>query len=64
LNSKSNDNSEELVEDNSMELEKLSLQREKVEKDYQLKMRQLEETQRHNQAAESIQRSKPKSTNK
>jgi len=59
---KANEDSGELAEDNSMEIEKISLQREQMEKDYQLKMRQLNESERHNQATESIQRSKPKTS--
>lgn len=49
------------TEDNSLELEKLSLQREKIERDYQLKMRDLDEKIRHNKKAESIQSQRPTS---
>jgi len=60
----SEETTEEPAEDKSLEIEKLSLQREKMEKDYQLKMRDLDEKIRHNQSAESIQRNKPKTNSK
>jgi hypothetical protein len=60
---------EEPQEDNSIELEKLKLQAEKLKKDYELKMKDLSEKQRHNKVAETqkdkeitIKRSKPSST--
>lgn len=55
---------EEPAEDKSLEIEKLSLQRENMERDYMLKMKDLEEKIRHNQSTESIQRNKPRTTNK
>lgn len=51
-------------EEDASDFEKLKLQREKIEKDYNLKMRDLDEKIRHNMATESIQRSKPKTTSK
>jgi hypothetical protein len=60
---------EEPQEDNSIELEKLKLQADKLKKDYELKMKDLSEKQRHNKVAETqkdkeitIKRSKPSST--
>jgi hypothetical protein len=49
-------------EEDSLDFEKLQLQRDKLQQDYSLKMRDLDEKIRHNQAAESIQRNKPKTT--
>jgi hypothetical protein len=49
-------------QDNSVELEKLNLSREKLVKEIEFKEKQLRETIRHNQQTESIARSKPKST--
>lgn len=51
-------------DEDQSDLEKIRLQREKLDQDYQLKMRDLDEKIRHNQASESIQRSKPKTTSK
>jgi hypothetical protein len=54
----------EETEDNSQtELEKLSLQRDKINKDYELKSRQIRETERHNKAAETISSKKKTTTN-
>jgi hypothetical protein len=50
------------VEDNSLEVEKLDLQKQKQSDDTRLKEGQLEETRRHNLATESISR-KTKTTN-
>jgi hypothetical protein len=51
-------------EDNTLELEKLSLSRKKLEQDFNLKMKDLDEKIRHNQATETIARNKPKPTSK
>jgi len=51
-------------DEDSSDLEKIRLQREKLDKDYQLKSRQLTEVERHNSATESIQRNKPKTIKK
>lgn len=55
---------EQPIEDNSMELEKLNLQKDKQNQDFELKKRQIEETERSNRAKESIAKSKPKTTTK
>lgn len=62
-----NESSENEPEDSSnieLELEKLSLQKEKIQKDYNLKDRQLNETERHNKVTESISRTSKKNITK
>jgi hypothetical protein len=51
-------------EDNTIELEKLRVQEEKIKQELQLKSRQLTETEKHNRNTESIARQKPKTTSK
>jgi multidrug efflux pump subunit AcrA (membrane-fusion protein) len=51
-------------EDNSGEIEKLKIQREKIKQDAMLKEKQLQETVRHNKVSEEISRIKKKTTNK
>lgn len=51
-------------EEDQSDFEKIKLQRDKMEQDFKLKMRDLDEKIRHNQSTESIQRNKPKSNNK
>ncbi len=51
-------------EQDQKDFEKLQLQREKLQQDYDLKMKDLDEKIRHNQSVESIQRNKPKTSNK
>lgn len=50
--------------DNSGEMEKLKIQRDKIKQDALLKEKQLQETVRHNRASEEISRIKKKTTNK
>jgi hypothetical protein len=52
------------TEEDASDMEKIKLQRDKLEQDYKLKMKDLEERSRHNQSVESIARSKPKTTTK
>ena len=52
------------TEDDNSDFEKIQLQRDKLEQDFKLKMKDLDEKNRHNTAQESIARSKPKSVNK
>lgn len=58
-----NDYDMEEPEDNSLEIEKLNITKDKNAKDYEIKRKQLDETIRSNQAKESIARSKPKTIN-
>jgi len=51
-------------DEDESDLEKMRIQRDKLEQDYAIKTRELDEKIRHNTATESIQRSKPKTTNK
>lgn len=53
-----------IKESNNSEDTKLSLQGEKIDKDYELKKRQLDETERHNKAQESISKISKKTNNK
>ena len=52
------------VEDNSLDLEKINLQKEKQNKDYEVKQRQLAETERSNRAKEIISRTTKNKTTK
>jgi len=52
------------TEDDSLDFEKIQIQRDKLDQDYELKNRDLKEKERTNKAKESIARSKPKTTNK
>jgi len=52
------------TEEDSSEFDKIQLQRDKLEQDFKLSMKDLDEKNRHNIQTESIARSKPKSTNK
>jgi len=51
-------------EEDSLDFEKIQLQKDKISKDYDIKSKQLTETIRHNQSVESIQRNKPISKTK
>lgn len=46
------------TEEDSLDFEKIQLQKDKVNKDYEVKKQQLKETERHNMATETIQRTK------
>jgi len=52
------------TEEDSSDMEKIKLQRDKLEQDYKLKMKDLEERSRHNQATESIAKNKPQTSKK
>lgn len=56
-------NGERVPEDNSIEVEKLTLDKKKQQDETQLKKEQLQETKRHNLATESISKAKSKSNN-
>jgi hypothetical protein len=49
-------------EDDTSEYEKIQIQKEKIQQDFDLKMKDLNEKGRHNLAVESIQRSKPQTS--
>jgi hypothetical protein len=52
------------TEEDASDMEKIKLQRDKLEQDYKLKMKDLEEKSRHNIAQESITRNKPQTSKK
>ena len=51
-------------EDNSLEIEKVNIQKEKLGKDYEINLRKQREVERHNKAAETISRIKKPTSNK
>lgn len=51
-------------EDNSLEFEKINIQKDKVKKDYEVKTKQLSETERHNKATEGISKIAKKTVTK
>jgi cell division protein ZapA (FtsZ GTPase activity inhibitor) len=62
---KEQNTTEKIPEQPSMvELEKLNLEKDKVRKDYELKTRQIRETERHNKITESISNKKKTTTSK
>jgi hypothetical protein len=58
------ESTEEIPEGNTLELQKLDLNRNKINEDANIKRAQLAETQRHNQEVEKIARMKPKTSSK
>jgi len=52
------------TEEDASDIEKIKLQRDKLEQDYKLKMKDLEEKSRHNIASESIAKNKPQTSKK
>ena len=50
------------TEEDQSDIEKIRLQRDKLEQDYKLKMKDLDEKVRHNKEAESISKSKSKTS--
>ena len=50
------------TEEDQSDIEKIKLQRDKLEQDYKLKMKDLDEKVRHNKEVESISRNKPKTS--
>ena len=52
------------TEEDASDMEKIKLQRDKLEQDYRLKMKDLEEKSRHNIATESIAKNKPQTSKK
>jgi len=52
------------TEEDASDMEKIKLQRDKLEQDYKLKMSDLEEKSRHNKATESIAKNKPQTSKK
>ena len=52
------------TEEDQADIEKIKLQRDKLEQDYKIKMSDLEERVRHNKATESISKNKPQPNKK
>jgi len=52
------------TEEDASDMEKIKLQRDKLEQDYKLKMKDLDEKSRHNMAQESIAKNKPQTSKK